>query len=96
MLLEKNSDVNELFRFLSLSMALLKKYKKILFTDDVLGVIQTESVGLYQFLKLLKSTKKNSAIQIKTIISLLKKRAENYDKSFTILSDSQDHQLQIK
>jgi hypothetical protein len=27
---------------------------------------------------------------------LLKKRAENYDKSFTILSDSQDHQLQIK
>lgn len=80
--------INNLVYYLVVSEKLIKKYGKLLFVSEVLEQIKKESIDLYYFLLLLKSSKKTSVTNIKIIISLLKKQSKNYSSEFVVSVDT--------
>ncbi len=89
-------DPNKLVDLLFLVSKLIKKYGKMLFNQKYIKEISSINKDLWDIINILNIVDKKSYNDVKFIIILIKKVAENYFLKFSINSDSSEHNKLIE
>ncbi len=90
------TDPNKLVDLLFLISKLIKKYGKMLFTQKYTKELGMIDKDLWYTIKILSVTKKTNYDDVKRLIALIKKTSPDYFLSFSVNSDSDEHNKLIE
>jgi len=89
-------SANEIITQLEVVILLVKKYGKLVYTDQYLTLIEEVVPDSTAMLIALKRANKLKVGLIRDIISLVKKYSNNYYKEFVVKTDTENHYQMVK
>lgn len=95
-LLSLSIPSNDIIHQLEVSMKLLKKYGRMLFTDKYIKEIHSKYSDIADLLQSLKIAKKHDMKTIKILIRLIKEKATDYYEEFIVKAWTEEHYMQMK
>jgi len=87
---------NMLVDSFSIIAKLIKKHGKMLFTEKYIQEISQVASNLWNLISILKAVHKIDYKDMKSLILMTKRLADNYSPEFQISSDSNDHNQKLK